>query len=209
MRRFLAHIWPIAAFLLAACGQEPAPGEVAKKELRLESQPGEAKAAPVVEASLSPKPATECREVLDLLHVQRFTLEELHTYRWMKDHPAITKGTLVVLEVEPECARPRQVAMPVLYAGHVPVEIARDGFPSGRLVAIVPGHVDLTETLIFYGAPDLAERVDRTRGEEELASALAEGITPFSSKVVTGASGGGVLRLVDTTDLYGAVAEID
>lgn len=192
MRRLLADIWPIAAFVLASCGQGSAPDEVARKELRLEAPP-----------------ALECREVLDLIHAQRFTLEEPHTYRWMKDHPAITEGTLVVLEVEPGCARPRQVAMPILYAGHVPVEIAADGYPSGRLVAVVPGHVDLTKTPFFYGAPDLAERVDRTRGEQELASALAEGIAPFSSKVVAAASGGGMLTLVDTTDLYAAVAEID
>jgi hypothetical protein len=150
-----------------------------------------------------------CREVPRLLLVQRFTLDEPHEYHWMKDHPDVTSGSLVVVEVEPECARPRQAAMPVLYAGGVPAEIAKDSYPSGRLVLVVPGDVDLAATPLFFGAPELPERVDRETGARELAAARSDGIEPFPAGVVAAAEAGPVLRLVDTTDLYGAAYEID
>ncbi|MBW2263975.1 MAG: hypothetical protein JRG91_18595 [Deltaproteobacteria bacterium] len=209
----------ITAVLLApACDLGPDPGGTEK------SRPIQLAKAPSVEVKATPDPAAgteeartlslkhvpNCRAVDGLLHAQRFTLEEPHEYKWMKDHPAITEGTLVVIEVNPECARPRQAAMPVLYAGDVPVEIAVDGYPSGRLVAFIPGHVDLTKTPLFYGAPDLPERVDAERGSAELTAAIKVGINPFPTKVVTAAQdkGGSALHLTGTTELYGAAAEL-
>ena len=216
--------WLLVSVLMLApaCGLGQAPDGAGKAESSIESTPplsiqsqtpsDELQATlPGTDEARTLSHVPDCRALSGLLHAQRFTLEEPHEYRWMKDHPAITEGTLVVLEVNPECARPRQAAMPVLYAGDIPAEIAIDGYPSGRLVAFIPGHVDLTKTPIYYGAPDLPERVDAERGALELTAAIKSGIDPFPAEVVTAAQdkAGSALQLTGTTELYGAAAELD
>ncbi len=198
--------------LATSCGR----GTAVEEKSLMQVEPAAPRVEEAVIAPAEPLQAlaleteTHCREVGGLLHAQRFVLNQPHAYSWMKDHPAITEGTLVVLEVDPECARPRQMAMPVLYAGSVPIEIAVDGYPSGRLVAFIPGHVDLTATPLYYGAADLPERVDASCGAAQLAAALKDGIEPFPEKVVAEAmeKGGSDLHLAGTTELYAAAGEL-
>jgi hypothetical protein len=142
------------------------------------------------------------------LSITRFSVAEPHAYRFMKDHRALTDGTLLVLEVAPECAQPRQAAMPVLYAGDVAAEIAHEDATTGRLVVIVPGHVDLTATPLFYGAPELPERVDVDLAASELARAVKDGIEPFPAAAVEAAlkKGGSDLSLAGSAELYESAA---
>lgn len=210
-----------ALILTPACALGPSddgskPDPASKTVMPQVAQPPEEiEAAPVPAVAdetrtLPLKHEPGCRAVSGLLHAQRFTLSEPHAYKWMEGHPDITDGTIVVLEVDPKCAKPRQDAMPVLFAGDVPVEIAVDGYPSGRLVAFIPGHVDLTKTPIYYGAPELPERVDAARGAAELTAAGQAGIGPFSLEIVEKAveQGGSDLHLAGTTELYGAAEEL-
>ena len=207
----------MAVVLAAACSRgqdlETRAEEVPAAAIQTPATPVEAPVQPTVEAgmqTLSADREPACRTVDGLVLARRFTLDEPHGYRWKKDHPDVTSGTIVVLEVEPECARPRQTAMPILYAGETPVEIAFDGYPSGRLVAIVPGDVDPSTTPFFYGAPGLPERVDGERGAAELAAALEDGIAPFPATVVEEAleRGGKTLALGGTTELYEEASRI-
>jgi len=90
----------------------------------------------------------------------------------------VTSGTLLVLRVQPELVYPRQVAEPVLYVGSQTAERVNVGYPSGYVVAIVPGNLDLTRSLIWFGTPALPEQVDGKTIDAERARAIAAGIRP-------------------------------
>jgi hypothetical protein len=184
---------------------EPAP---ATATAALTAAQGEAQEE-ASEAQPSPASApAACDAAKKLVFAQRFTLAKPHVYSWMKGHAPISEGTLIVVEVEPACARPRQTAMPVLYAGGVPVEVANLGFPSGRVIAIVPGEVDLAAAPIFYGSPELPERIDAATGASELAAARARGVAPFSAEERRAAFDSKPLALQGTDTLYVAVADL-
>jgi hypothetical protein len=88
----------------------------------------------------------------------------------------VSSGTLVVLEVDPALVVPRNTLEPVLYAGNVPVQRLNHGNDSGRVIGIVPGNTDVTTTPIWFGAPQLPERVTTAMAEAERASAEKAGV---------------------------------
>jgi hypothetical protein len=196
--------------LAAGCqGTPPEPGPSEPAVQSTSAALSEAEAEPAAQPVAAPASApASCDAAKRLLHVQPFTLAKAHPYHWMKGHAPLTGGKLVVVEVEPACARPREMAMPVLYAGGVPVEVANAGFPSGHLVVIVPAEVDLATQPIFYGGADLPERIDAAQGASELAAAQARGVAPFSPAALAAASQPGALALADTDALYRAVADL-
>jgi hypothetical protein len=115
-----------------------------------------------------------------------------------------------VLEVDRSFVVPRQVAVPVLYVGDKTAEPLNIGYRSGHVVAIVPGDVDLKKAPIYFGTPDLPERVDGKMAKAELDKAKAADIKPFTVKVIKAAMdrGGEAQNHGNKTALLRHVAEL-
>jgi hypothetical protein len=111
-----------------------------------------------------------------MLATQRFTLEVPFPYTWSKERFMVSSGSLVVLDVDPALVVPRDTLEPVLYAGTVPVQRLNHGNKSGRVIAIVPGNVDVRTTPIWFGAPQLPERVTSEMAKAELTRAKKAGV---------------------------------
>jgi len=160
-------------------------------------------------ALLSPSIAQDLPvEAGALLAARAFALQEARPYAWMQGHPPIREGLLLALAVDPDLARPRQIAEPVLYVGGVPAERLNAGYPSGRLLVLIPGTPDLAALPVWFGDPELPERIDADDGAAALAGARALGVAPFSPAEVERAlaAGGAALRLRDGRALDHAVA---
>ncbi len=141
--------------------------------------------------------------VEDILYARPFTLEKGYNFDWSKERPLLTEGTLLVLKVDPALVYARQVAEPVLYVGNRTAERVNIGYRSGRVIAIVPGHVDLRTTPIWFGTPELPERVNGGIVRAERALADEAGIRPFSADKVKAAlaRGGEELKLAERDKL--------
>jgi hypothetical protein len=141
-------------------------------------------------------PATP-KAVKGILAARRFTLRTPYINTWSKERAKVSSGTLVVLDVDPAYVVPRNTFEPVLYAGDVAVERLNQGDVSGRVVAIVPGDVDIATVPIWFGAPALPEQVTVASAREARASAEKAGVRPLSS-----AKAAGVQRAaVNATDM--------
>ena len=88
----------------------------------------------------------------------------------------VSSGTLVVLEVDPALVVPRNTLEPVLYAGNVPVQRLNHGNKSGRVIALIPGNIDVTTMPIWFGTPELPGRVTTAMAETERARAQKAGV---------------------------------
>lgn len=130
-------------------------------------------------------PATPA-SVKGVLAARRFTLQTPYTNTWSKERGQISTGTLVVLEVDPAYVVPRNSPEPVLYAGDVAVQRLNQGNVSGRVVAIVPGTIDLASAPIWFGTPGLPERVTPALVREERTRAENAGVRalPFNGRAV-------------------------
>lgn len=125
-------------------------------------------------------PATPA-PIKNILAARRFTLETPYQYTWSKERIIVSTGVLVVLEVDPAYVVPRDALEPVLYAGDVPVQRLNHGNVSGRVIGIVPGNVDLASAPIWFGSPELPERVTESIVQSERARAEKAGVRPFPS----------------------------
>jgi hypothetical protein len=145
-----------------------------------------------------------------LVLARPFRLAQPEPYHWSKDQPAYDAGWLVVVRVDAELARPRQVDVPVLYAGAVPIERLNDGWPSGVVVGLVPRSVDLEHAPIYFGTTMLPERVDAAYGAQVLATAKAHGFVAASGAVWSAAraAGGPELHLEDRGAVQHVVADL-
>ena len=139
----------------------------------------------------------------DLLYARPFTLAEPMEYRWSRERPLVSEGWILVLEVDPAVAWPRQSAVPILYAGDQVARYALKGYPSGRVVVLVPARIDLHESPVWFGSPMLPEQVDRSVIESERSLARQAGIGPLPPAAVDAAlsAGGGELVLQSSLDL--------
>lgn len=148
--------------------------------------------------------------VRGLLYARPFTLEEPYRYLYVKEQPEITSGYILVLEVDPRLAQPRQTDMPVLFVGDRPAELASSGAESGRVIVLVPGDTDLAESPLFYGSMELPERIDRARGMQERDLALSSGITAPTAEEVEAAllAGGEPLGARSIDGVYRALADL-
>ena len=88
----------------------------------------------------------------------------------------MTSGWLVALSVPPDMAFPRQIMTPVLYAGDTVVQLMNAGYPSGKIVGIVPGNQPLEGVRFYYGEPSLPEGLTRRMREDQLAKATDAGV---------------------------------
>jgi hypothetical protein len=134
--------------------------------------------------------------VLELVSATPFELDEPYVYHWRKERPKVSSGYVLVLKVDPELVVPRQVAEPVLYVGKQTAERINQGDESGHVIALVPGviddpehgeFIDLTKRIIWFGTPELPERVDAKIVEQEHQWAVHSGFKPFSAEQVEAA----------------------
>ena len=139
----------------------------------------------------------------DLVYARTFTLEQGYRFDWSEERPLLTEGTLLVLKVDPALVYPRQAAEPVLFVGNQTAERVNIGYRSGHVIAIVPGKVDLSRTPIWFGTPELPERVSGNIALAERAVASEAGIKPFSTEKVKAAyaRGGKGITLSDRDSL--------
>ena len=144
-----------------------------------------------------PVPVTPAA-VDSILYARPFSLSEGFTYDWRKERPTVTNGYLVVLAVDPALVYPRQSAQPVLYVDDQPAMVLNVGYPSGRVVVLIPG--TSAPTSAWFGTPALPETVDSAAIESETALAAANGIGSVGGADADAAlsRGGAALR---TTDL--------
>ncbi len=117
-----------------------------------------------------------------ILLAQPFTLDEPYEFAWQAEHPMVSSGMILVLEVNPDLVLPRQTLEPVLYVGNSTAERVNNGYPSGKVVAIVPGTVNLASAPIWFGEPALPEQVTSAMVGSQLTMATEAGIRPFTSE---------------------------
>jgi hypothetical protein len=131
-------------------------------------------------------PATPAA-VLDIVVIQPFRLKAGYSYDWLESRPLVSDGLLVVLRVDPSDVVPHNSAEPVLYAGDRTVQRLNQGDRSGYVVGIIPGQVDLASAPIWFGRPELPERVtpEVIKGERTLADSA--GIKAFGPDKTGGA----------------------
>jgi hypothetical protein len=156
------------------------------------------------------RPLGEADPVAGIVLVRPFVLDEPYTYSMTKDPFEVRSGSVVVLDVDRALARPREVGMPVLYAGSLPIELANPGFIDGRVIGIVPSVVPLRLAPLYFGSDELPERVGPRRGEEELAAARSAGIKPVPAEEFDAAlaRGGDALHVANHSLLYAALSDL-
>jgi len=155
---------------------------------------------------------------VSLLAVHPFRLEEPFQFTWRKEAPLVDAGWILVLEADPELLRRRQTFEPVLYVGDQTAERCNDAWPAPYLVALVPGPTpspvgtafDAGSTRIWFGTPELPERVDAGRIAEESALATRSGIgLPDLSKFSrTRAGEAGTIHVTDRDELDFFIADL-
>lgn len=131
-----------------------------------------------------PLPAAPQTAPVTLVLARPFTVEVPWVHAWRAEQPQVSAGVVLVLAVaDRELLYPRQDAEPVLYVGAQTAERLNHGYESGHVVAIVPAGVDeagrvdldLAATPIFFGDPELPERIDAAAARAQLEKARAQG----------------------------------
>ena len=130
------------------------------------------------EAARTPAP------VQDLVYARPFALSQ--GYRWSSvyDEPETDIGVIVVLRVDPELVIPRNASSPILYAGDRMLQALNFGHTSGHVIGLIPGEVNLSETLIWFGLPTAPGRVTPQSIRAERAQVEEAGIRPFSAEQI-------------------------
>lgn len=113
-----------------------------------------------------------------------FTIREGYRSDWGQERPWVTSGVVLVARVNPNLVFPRQVAEPVLFAGNRVAERINVGYPSGYVVAIVPGTLDLARDPVWFGTPALPEQVSAGTVRTERLRAAAAGIRAAAPRIV-------------------------
>ncbi len=146
----------------------------------------------------------------DLLYARPFTLEEGYEFEWRLERPIVTRGYVLVLKVDVDLAYPRASLEPVLYVGDQTAERVNVGRESGCLVVIVPGETDLAAAPVWFGDPELPERVDADMIAEQRSKAEQAGVTPFPQDTIDSAllAGGNPLAPANRDELRGEIAVV-
>lgn len=145
--------------------------------------------APVFSDDYSSKLPDTPAAVSELVLNRPFNLEQGFLYNWSKNRQMVRSGILVVLKVDPALVVPRNALEPILYVGNQTAQRLNRGHPSGFVVALIPGDIDLTQAPIWFGTPGLPERVtaDTVRAERALAEKAK--IVPFPEEKIQAAAG--------------------
>jgi hypothetical protein len=121
------------------------------------------------------------QSIIDIAHIQPFRLEQSYPYDWQREHPEVRSGLLVVFKVDPDLVTPKNALEPVLYAGNHTVQRLNQGHESGYVIGIIPGQIDLSKEPVWFGGPDLPERIDSEMISKERAKAERSGIAALKS----------------------------
>ncbi|NNF43227.1 MAG: hypothetical protein HKN62_09275 [Phycisphaerales bacterium] len=147
--------------------------------------------------------------VTELVYARPFTLERPETYWYRVERPQYGEGVLLVVKVDPSIATgllvARQRPMPIAYVGDQVAQVVNHGDVSGTVILMVPtplDRLDLTKQAIWFGTPDIAERVDARMIAGERQRATDAGIKPFARAAVDAALAIGGPR-VDAPDVMG------
>jgi hypothetical protein len=116
------------------------------------------------------------QQVIDIVRIQPFRLEKSYQYDWRSERPDVSSGLLIVIKVDPKLVTPTNALEPVLYAGNQTVQRINQGNESGFVIGIIPGQIDLSKEPVWFGTPDLPERIDEKMITIERASAKRSGI---------------------------------
>jgi hypothetical protein len=128
-----------------------------------------------------------------LVMARPFTLDAPSVHHWRAERPEFHAGMALVLQVEDRSLiEPRQGFEPVLYVGSETAARLNVGYDSGYLVVLIPADLDaegavdldLSKTPIFFGDPELPERVKAKDARAQQARALEEGVQAPSTAVV-------------------------
>jgi len=130
----------------------------------------------------APPTAKTPAAVDEVVYVRPFSLNDGFRYDWCNEPFQVTKGTILVIKVNPTLVIPRQMQEPVLYVGTQAAMRLNQGDQSGYVVAVVPGDVDLTKDPVWFGTPELPERVNAARVQAEREQAEKAGIKPLSAE---------------------------
>lgn len=122
--------------------------------------------------------------VLDIVEIQPFRLRQSYQHDWLASRPVVSSGLLVVLQVDPSYVLPRNSAEPVLYAGDQTIQRLNQGHASGYVIGIVPGDTHLESAPVWFGQPELPERVTGEILAAQKALADRAGIEPFSAEQI-------------------------
>jgi hypothetical protein len=162
--------------------------------------------------SAGPPPVPQTPTKIDnVVYVRQFILEEGYTHLWSKEKPFVQSGYLLVLIVDPGLVLPRQSLEPVLYVGTQTAQRINSGYNSGHVVAIVPGNLNLDNMLIWFGTPELPERISSNTIRLERKKALTMGIKPVPDEKINTAlkNGGKPLKLKNLKELLqGEIARL-
>lgn len=124
--------------------------------------------------------------IIDVVYLRPFTLNEGFLYYWRQEQPFIRSGTLAVFKVNPHLVRPRNTAEPVLYAGNQTVQRLNQGHESGFVISIIPGSINLSREPVWFGSPELPERVNAQIIDAEREKAENAEIRPFDAEKIMG-----------------------
>jgi hypothetical protein len=127
-----------------------------------------------------------------VVYARPFSLNDGFQYQYTNEPFQVTQGTILVLKVDPKLVVPRQIGEPVLYVGKQAAMRLNQGDQSGYVVAVVPGRVDLTKDLVWFGTAEVPERINAARVQAERQQAEKAGIKPLSveqAKAATDAGG--------------------
>lgn len=129
-------------------------------------------------------PPTPAR-VKSLVHARPFKVERPFINTASEARQKVSEGIFVVLEVDPAYVDPRDAVLnPVLYAGNTAVIRLNRGNESGHVIGIVPGDVDLATEPIWFGSPELLDRLTPATIEAERERAEGAGIRPFGAEKI-------------------------
>lgn len=163
-------------------------------------------------AFAAPPPVPETPAgVSAILYARPFRLLEGFEYQWRKERFNVREGVLLVVEADPALVYPRQALEPVLYVGNQTAMRLNVGYPSGRVVALVPGQDALGPgTPIWFGTPALPASVSSQTIADERRLAAERGVAPPSSGTVSAAlrAGGAALTKRDLNALLADAANL-
>ena len=158
---------------------------------------GVAALRPRPDAATAARPASPAPAQLQLLHAERFHVDQPFRHTWRADRAAYQDGWLLVLAGDPELLRPRQVRQPVLFVGAQVANRVNSGGGSGKLVVIVPGDFRLEDAPIFFGGDTLPEELQQSAIDAELANARAAGVQAPGAAAIGAAFRDGVRTFPD------------
>jgi hypothetical protein len=153
-----------------------------------------------------------------LLYARPFQLAETYVHYWRAEQPEVNSGWILVLQVDPLLAHPREGYNKVLYVGTETAERINHGSESGRIVVLVPALLDgegrpttnPATTPVFFGSEALPEEIDAAQIEREFSLALDAGIQAPTADELAQAlgTGGELLSLEDRPALDRELARL-